>query len=494
MYSIFKKQFLITKRFLNSNPKISSWVLLFFAILVLLFQFLFVNRSLWLDEILLTQNFINRGFGELLKPLDNGQIAPIGYLFIVKTSVSIFGLSELSLRLPSFLAGCITLLTLRYYVQKKMDGAFQYLFFGITFLILSDYFVYYTSEVKQYIFDVMVTSLLITWSLLYSFKGKPNKKWIIGSLIGIMAAWLSNISFIPMMLCSAILLIRHIEEKGFNPKQIFTSITVVTTWFVSFSIVYVLFFYDHPTSANMMGYWKNVNGFPEPTITSFFEVINNLLYGLYSRFGRHHVKFMFIPITLIFCIACSIWKKNSTAILLFGIILIHFTISTLELYPFHDRLTLYWIIPMVYGIVLSLKSLNTEKYPRMMLYALITLSLWPSVEHFLRPIERTQVRDSMEYVIENSGGETPILALYDGSSSKILKFYIDFNEVNDDNIQYDWDINTHPEPNQNEAWYYISCWSPSYYGHSESIKNMGGHIIETKVFKGIILIHVAFSE
>ncbi len=44
---------------------------------VRLYTFL-ANRSLWLDELMLAENIIDRDFGSLLAPLANQQVAPRG--------------------------------------------------------------------------------------------------------------------------------------------------------------------------------------------------------------------------------------------------------------------------------------------------------------------------------------------------------------------------------------------------------------------------------
>lgn len=52
----------------------------------------FYNRSLWADEAMLVSSICTRSFEELCAtPLDWGQSAPIGYLYIVKILTSIGG-------------------------------------------------------------------------------------------------------------------------------------------------------------------------------------------------------------------------------------------------------------------------------------------------------------------------------------------------------------------------------------------------------------------
>ena len=57
------------------------------------------NLPLWSDECFLSVNFINRGYRELLEPLDNGQIAPPLFLWAQRFFIDLGGFSEWSLRI-----------------------------------------------------------------------------------------------------------------------------------------------------------------------------------------------------------------------------------------------------------------------------------------------------------------------------------------------------------------------------------------------------------
>src|SRR4029079_3535492 len=67
------------------------------------------RKSLWLDELALAGSIVGSGFGQLTRPLARGQVAPIGWLWADRASVSAFGANELSLRLVPWVASLVAL-------------------------------------------------------------------------------------------------------------------------------------------------------------------------------------------------------------------------------------------------------------------------------------------------------------------------------------------------------------------------------------------------
>src|SRR5688500_19209739 len=63
------------------------------------------NRPLWLDEAMLGLNIASRSLGQLLRPLDYDQSAPLLYLWLERLAISMAGVSERSLRVVPFIAG-----------------------------------------------------------------------------------------------------------------------------------------------------------------------------------------------------------------------------------------------------------------------------------------------------------------------------------------------------------------------------------------------------
>src|ERR1700760_495586 len=65
------------------------------------------NRSLWIDEAALALNLIHRSAQQLAGHLAHGQMAPIGFLWLEKASMALFGDREPSLRLLPFASGVV---------------------------------------------------------------------------------------------------------------------------------------------------------------------------------------------------------------------------------------------------------------------------------------------------------------------------------------------------------------------------------------------------
>ena len=84
----------------HHQPVLSAifYLIIFIGVSLAIYQFIF-NRSLWVDEVSLALNIINKDFIGLTKPLDYSQVAPIGFLFIERISILILGKNDLALRL-----------------------------------------------------------------------------------------------------------------------------------------------------------------------------------------------------------------------------------------------------------------------------------------------------------------------------------------------------------------------------------------------------------
>jgi hypothetical protein len=129
------------------------------------------NRSLWVDEAMLTLNITEKTFVQLLHPLDRGQAAPVGFLLVEKLAVLMLGNSEFSLRLFPLLCGVASVFLFYALGRRCLTPAATLV--GLVLFVFARPLIYYSSEVKQYAGDVTVALLLylialpfLTWQRL----------------------------------------------------------------------------------------------------------------------------------------------------------------------------------------------------------------------------------------------------------------------------------------------------------------------------------------
>ena len=152
--------------------------------------FYLINRSLWLDEARLALNLVNRSFLGLLKPLDSDQGAPIGFLLLQKAVISLLGISDYTLRLIPLLAG-IASIPLMYSVSRQYGRGLA-LYISLGLFALSTRLIYYSSEMKQYSSDVLITLLLLLMvPKCLEDKANPHALVALG-IAGSLAIWISH--------------------------------------------------------------------------------------------------------------------------------------------------------------------------------------------------------------------------------------------------------------------------------------------------------------
>lgn len=117
------------------------------------------RRSLWLDEALVANNIVGRSFGGLLHPLTGQQAAPIGWLWIERAAVILFGDNEYALRLVPLAAGLVAL-PLVYRLARAVAGPWAGAA-AATLVALSPAAVRYSVEVKQYSTDLAVSLVVL---------------------------------------------------------------------------------------------------------------------------------------------------------------------------------------------------------------------------------------------------------------------------------------------------------------------------------------------
>ncbi|MFN2523219.1 MAG: hypothetical protein ABR614_07915, partial [Mycobacteriales bacterium] len=210
------------------------------------------GRSLWLDEVLIADNLVHRGFGQLLTdPLAHSQTAPLLWLWIERLAVDVFGSSERALRLLPLLAGLgvlwLTLLLARQVLPRVLVPV------PVLLVALHPGLVYYANEVKQYSTDVLVVLVL----LLLAFKvpsrtadGTPLRRF---SAAAAVAVWASHPSVFVLAALSLVLVLRPLIA-GDNRRALRVGL-VLSPWLVSLLVSYLLVLRATTENAALFAYW-----------------------------------------------------------------------------------------------------------------------------------------------------------------------------------------------------------------------------------------------
>ena len=154
-----------------------TWGFVGLGVLVRLVRYLVVY-PIWHDEAFLAVNFLDRGYLDLLRPLDYSQVSPILFLWIELTAVRLLGFSEWSLRLFPAFCGLMGVFLFRYVAARLLRG--MAVVFAVGVFATAFYPIRHSAEVKPYssdLFSVLVLlSLAVTW---WRSPGQSRWWWIL---------------------------------------------------------------------------------------------------------------------------------------------------------------------------------------------------------------------------------------------------------------------------------------------------------------------------
>jgi hypothetical protein len=150
----------------------------------------FLQFPLWVDEAKLATSLIDRGFADLLEPLNYGQTSPVGYLWLSLLSVKLLGFNELALRLTSCLAAISSVLLMRRLSSRLLAGL--PLLLAVSLVSVSYYPVRFAGEVKPYSTDLFAAVLLLILAVEWWVRPAESRWLWVMAVLAPLAITLSN--------------------------------------------------------------------------------------------------------------------------------------------------------------------------------------------------------------------------------------------------------------------------------------------------------------
>ncbi|MCK6585719.1 MAG: glycosyltransferase family 39 protein, partial [Anaerolineales bacterium] len=210
----------------------------------------FVNRSLWVDEASLALNIVERSFSSLFLPLDYDQGAPLGFLFIEKLLVSVFGNEDFILRLFPLFSGILALLLIHRIALNALGsfGLFSALLFSASHTMI-----YYSSELKQYSSDAMIGLLLVYLASLCMAEGARLRNIILLGFAGFISILVSHPSIFFLPAIGFLLVIQNWMERDF--RKVRWLIGAGISWILVFLSTYLISLQYLAGNEYLQEYW-----------------------------------------------------------------------------------------------------------------------------------------------------------------------------------------------------------------------------------------------
>jgi len=319
------------------KPDFLWWGIVALGIFLRLHQY-FLNRSLWADEASLALNLVSKNFRELTQVLDYHQAAPIGFLFIEKLLILVFGNHDYIMRLFPLFAGLLATYLI-YKIARASFGIFG-LFAAIMFSI-SWWLVYYSIEVKQYSIDVMVALLLVYLAINCLNETMQAREFLKLGIVGAIVIWFSHPSVFIMVGIGLVLVLEKFTRKKYVPWTWILGIGI--GWLASFGLEYLVSLRHIVSDGYLIDYWRKAY-VPMPPWSDKRWFLNTYFSFLFFAFHRADNTMALITLVLTSIGTVSILIRNwKVGLLVISPFLVTVVASALQRYPLKERFMLFLI-------------------------------------------------------------------------------------------------------------------------------------------------------
>lgn len=175
------------------------------------------------DEAALAMNLARLGYGGMLGELQFGQMAPPGFLLLVKASTDIFGFNEWALRAPAFAAAVGALVLFRVLAGRVLAG--WPMVIAVAVYSVSYWPLRYGAEVKPYAVDMLLSCAWLLLAHAWIEGRRPLRSMLMMMALGLVGFAVSFPSVfvgggaVLAMLATHSLGARHRPWHGWNGRQ-----------------------------------------------------------------------------------------------------------------------------------------------------------------------------------------------------------------------------------------------------------------------------------
>jgi 4-amino-4-deoxy-L-arabinose transferase-like glycosyltransferase len=316
------------------------------------------DKSLWLDELMVTYSITRRSFVGLVAPLNFNQAGPVGWLWAERASIDLFGHNDLALRFPEWLASIIAL-GLFPLVARRIVGRWAAPAATLIFAT-SQELSYYASETKQYAFDVTCALLALLVTIRLVQRRPALRQALLWGLSCAGLVWCSQPAILICAVCGLVLLLRWCRDR----KTLLTVLLGGLILGASIALDWVVTLRHQSANVNLLSFWRTFGGYPP--LKQTFSADRHWLAAAVTT----TLKFLGIghPVVALCLMACGLivvilWRGGIQGLLLALPLAVGVGMAVTDHYPFARRLALYLYPIVVMLLTAPLAISEGERHP-----------------------------------------------------------------------------------------------------------------------------------
>lgn len=382
------------------------------------------NRNLWYDEANLATGIISLPFSKIAGGLPYDQSAPLFFLYLEKLMVCFFGPCEMALRLLPLLAGLLSLFIFSKIVRQLFNYPFAAI--ALAFFVFNTKLVYFSSEIKQYSFDVLAAVSMSYFTLILLDNLGNKKRWIYLSLLGSFFIWCSQPVVFVLAGVWISLLVRIIQKNGKVPNLILPTIF----WTISFGLFFYLQILPTLQNAGLVNYHKEyfmpLRFWEIESWRWYFNTFINIL----DNPGGFFYKWLAMPFAIVG--GYTLWKKSSSAhwFLFMVPLILAFFASGLGLYSTIPRLLLFTspslILLVSFGLFYFFEKIKQLSYSPWLIGVitglLVLQSFLNTSIHNIAKFKREEITTGLEAIEKNRNPSEELYAY--AFTDAALRYYL----------------------------------------------------------------------
>lgn len=198
----------------RSARRLTRWTIILVGLSILWRLTRFVlDFPIWGDEAFVAVSLQTRDFIGLLQPLEHYQIVPVGFMWMCRASIGVFGDSAAAMRIPSLLVGIASVLLVWRLANRLLDCRSAFL--AVAIFAASYYPMRHAVELKPYSMDLFGAVLLMNLAWTVWCRPRWWGGWAMLGGAGTLLVWFAYPSvFVSGALLAALTVIVIRERSG----------------------------------------------------------------------------------------------------------------------------------------------------------------------------------------------------------------------------------------------------------------------------------------